>query len=1327
MGKRLVRDRTLNVTTRMSVRSPGVMTTSPSTRPAFSADGHYLAFDTADPLIAADTNGVSDVYVADVTSGALARVSVGNAGEEGNNSSFGAYLSQDGRYVAFLTGASNLVPGASDGAAVVYDRLGADFGAAYPFTFGGDEKECKFSCLPVKPGTGSYTTRAVDVSLPGRLIDLVFARSYNSDDKSGGPLGYGWSHGYHWRLRDYGATVEVRGGDGSRDTYTKNPDGTYADPPDVFNTLVANIDGTFTLTQKDQRSFDFDSFGLLTRIHEPAGNQITLSYTGALLTSITDTVGRTVTLSYNADSTLSQIQDPSGRRVTYGYDATGRLTAVTDKIGNSAGQDPAQHRWTYAYDGTTHRLTTITDPDGRLRVTNTYDTNGRVIQRRDGMSALTTFSYTPNQIVITDPRQHQLTKTFDGRTRTLTQSETVGGVLYNAGVTYDAAGNVLSSTDRNGGRTDYTYDTRGNVLTRTDPQVNPQTPRYVTTYEYDTRNNLTMVTDAKGFIATRTYQATSNVPLSTSSQIDASTLATSKYEYLDPSNPGLPTRIIAPRGNSTGTPDYTYSTVLAYNAQGNLSQKIDADGAKTTYGYDALGRRTSVVDPEGYAPGGIPADHTWTTAYDANDQITGDTNPLGQSNGYAYDGAGDRTTLTDRRGNVTTYIYDNAARLWKVRQKPDPVAQPTLVYDTVVTRDGNGNVTAVTQANGAVTEYGYDALDRLTSTTVHPATGTNLVMSLALDGNGNVTTRTTADGVATSYGYDALNRLLTVSATGLSTISYAYDELLRRTSMTDGTGSTTYAYDRLSRLTSVTQPNGAITYGYDLDSNRTSVSYPGTGGGTVSYVFSPGGRLSSLTDWSSRTSTYTYTAAGLAKTVGAPGGLITTYTYDRAQRLSSLVNAVGATTITSHAYTLDSEGNRTALAEFLAGITTPGTTDSFGFGYDGLNRLTAVTTTNPESFTLDGASNITARTGPSATYTIDGENRPTSDGTNTLTWSDADRLIARGADTFGYDPLDRLVSSTVSGTTRAYAYSGDGLLQSRTESGNTTNLLWDPSTSIAALLQSGGDRIVYGLGPLYVVKADGTTRALARDGGKSVRAEVDGTGSVMGSWRYRAYGEIAQSFGQSTLSLLGYAGQLLDPSGLLYMRARWYEAASGRFTVVEPLVGGIAMPVSLNGCVYAFARPTTLDDPTGLYPNRQSCASLQRRITNTRNELEKRKQEIEEDKLNFQETNPEELAAHQRLFQQRQADLRNRLTEWEDEGCDDSGGSALPADVSDWLSEPLPWPRPKVSTAGPDPKVVAAGLGGTAIVIYLVYRAVRFAPSLLPPLWPTIPVNLAVP
>jgi RHS repeat-associated protein len=791
-----------------------------------------------------------------------------------------------------------------------------DYGSDKPFGFAPWNA---YSPQGVNLGTGNFVNSAEDLAMPGRLLGFSFIRSYNSADLSTGPLGPAWTHSYNWRLTDGGATVTIRRGDGRLDQFTRNPDLSYAAPIGVFDTLVKNPDTTFTLTLKNQVGFSFTSAGVLTRISEPAGNQLNLSYTAGNLTTITDTVGRAVSLSY-IGTTLSQIQDPLGRKVTYGYDGSGRLITVTDKIGNTAGQNPFDHQWHYGYDGTSRHLTTITDPDGRVQVTNTYDGQGRVYEQRDGMLNLTTNVYTSGQTVTTDPRGHATTYTFDSLSREQTEVDVVGGISYILTNHYDASGNRDYVIDRRGYQTDFTYDTRGNMLTKTDPLV-PPGPRYLTQFAYDTKNNLTVLTDARNFTTTNAYDAGSNVKLSTTAQITTgpATYAVTKWEYTDALNPGLPTKVISPRGNTTGTPNYLYSQSLSYDTSGNLSQVIDADGNKTTFGYDGVGRQTTMVDPDGYAAGGVPAQHTWTTVYDENDRVKETIDPLSHSTFSGYDGAGNRTSSTDRNGNVTNYAYDDASRLLDVKQKPDPIGDPTLEYTTSVIRDLNGNATQVTQANGVVTDYGYDALNRLTSFTTHPTGVLDLTTSYVLDGNGNATTRTTADSVATTYVYDEMSRLKTVSSAGLPVpIGYDYDELSRRKTMTDGTGTSTYTYDGLGRLTQAVQPNGTLGYGYDLDSNRTTLAYPAVG--SVTYVFSPAGRLSNLTDWGSRQSTYTYTAAGLAKTVVVPGGMTTTYTYDNAQRLTALLNATGSATISSHTYTLDNEGNRTAIDEIMNGI-----------------------------------------------------------------------------------------------------------------------------------------------------------------------------------------------------------------------------------------------------------------------------------------------------------------------------------------------------------------------------------------------------------------------
>ncbi|MEK7426600.1 MAG: hypothetical protein AAB131_22490, partial [Actinomycetota bacterium] len=82
----------------------------------------------------------------------------------------------------------------------------------------------------------------------------------------------------------------------------------------VFDTLVKSGDGTFTLTLTSQVQYEFASTGELTRIHEPAGNQLSFSYTTANLTTITDTVGRQVALTYDGSNRLTRSRIRWGAR-----------------------------------------------------------------------------------------------------------------------------------------------------------------------------------------------------------------------------------------------------------------------------------------------------------------------------------------------------------------------------------------------------------------------------------------------------------------------------------------------------------------------------------------------------------------------------------------------------------------------------------------------------------------------------------------------------------------------------------------------------------------------------------------------------------------------------------------------------------------------------------------------------------------------------------------------------------------------------------------------------------------------------------------------------
>jgi Tol biopolymer transport system component len=123
-----VRDRQSGTAERVSVASNGAQANGHSAYPAISADGRYVAFvSDANNLVPSDTNGHTDVFVHDRQSGATERVSVAAGGAQGNGDSGGLYgisISADGRYVAFLSHASNLVPGVPNGTwgVFVHDR-----------------------------------------------------------------------------------------------------------------------------------------------------------------------------------------------------------------------------------------------------------------------------------------------------------------------------------------------------------------------------------------------------------------------------------------------------------------------------------------------------------------------------------------------------------------------------------------------------------------------------------------------------------------------------------------------------------------------------------------------------------------------------------------------------------------------------------------------------------------------------------------------------------------------------------------------------------------------------------------------------------------------------------------------------------------------------------------------------------------------------------------------------------------------------------------------------------------------------------------------------
>ena len=151
-------------TTRISVNSSEVEANAASFASSVSGDGRYIAFDSiASNLVPSDTNGVSDIFVRDRSTGLTTRVSVSSTGGQANGESYLPSISSDGRYIAFSSAASNLVPGdtnadaSSKYEAFVHDRIS------------GQTVRVNVNSLGHQGNTGATSSRP-SISADGRFV-----------------------------------------------------------------------------------------------------------------------------------------------------------------------------------------------------------------------------------------------------------------------------------------------------------------------------------------------------------------------------------------------------------------------------------------------------------------------------------------------------------------------------------------------------------------------------------------------------------------------------------------------------------------------------------------------------------------------------------------------------------------------------------------------------------------------------------------------------------------------------------------------------------------------------------------------------------------------------------------------------------------------------------------------------------------------------------------------------------------------------------------------------------------------------------------------------
>ena len=371
--------------------------------------------------------------------------------------------------------------------------------------------------------------------------------------------------------------------------------------------------------------------------------------------------------------------------------------------------------------------------------------------------------------------------------------------------------------------------------------------------------------------------------------------------------------------------------------------------------------------------------------------------------------------------------------------------------------------------------------------------------------------------------------------------------------------------------------NRVLSYLYDAAGNRTRITYPDSK--TVDYGYDDANRMSSVTDWLSKVTGYGYDDAGRLITTTFPTAITETRAYNAADQLPAITSTQGAATVISFTYALDNAGLRTAVLD-------PAGTESYG--YDSLYRLTAVTYTDAitQTYAYDAGGNRLSKADPNTTtsYTYDNADRMTAAGGVNYTYDSNGNQTGRGSDTFGWDAFNRMVTATVASTNVTYTYRGDDLRHTKIAAGATTTYTWDLNAGLPVVLQDGTNTYVYGLGLVSQTDGAGSQTYLLANGLGSTEKLTDGSGTVVGTYKYDAFGAVRSSSGTGSTEYR-FTGQQDDATlGYQYLRARYYDPAVGRFISRDAFPGFDTNPASQHAYAYALNDPVNLTDPSGEFP-----------------------------------------------------------------------------------------------------------------------------------------------
>jgi RHS repeat-associated protein len=1049
-------------------------------------------------------------------------------------------------------------------------------------------------------------------------------------------------------VRSISATYDGNGNVLSETTY----EGPTAGAATLGNTSTAVYDGNFNLV-----TLTLGGGAATATVGYDSNNN---------LTSVTDAVGNVTTAQFNADNTLAETRDPLGTRSVYTYKA-GAIKGLVETASvypangqGGASSTPNVAQMTYPAQG---QLETFTNALGET-ATCTYDAatgqlSSRTVADADGtVTLVTTYLRGPQSArVQTRKTQRYNQPLADASAETFT---------------YDDRGNIHFATDALGRTTEYRYNPNNFLQTIVYPPQGGFSARTIFGYTGDNLINALMLSsaspnvtwafgyDAVGRLLSRTDPNGNMTMFGYAMQVQQSPAAPSVKSVVFPLIAGAsnsyvqsltedclerPVALtdITVQGVTGGT------TTLAY-----ATQTDPATGAKVVQ----ITKTLPLVSPTQSPP------YTEITVYDASDRVISVTDPAGKlwTTGFSLAVTASPvtvqtvTTATDPLGNQSITVMDAAGRIVQYQQgRPAAGSSPAQWKTTSVTYDSSGNPKQVVETGSdgislpATTyAYAYDAQEHVLKVTVTPygkaaaaavysydkameyvrlQAPSGITETRTYNSRGLLKSYTDGRGNTLQYEYDAAGRFTTTTLPGGDVIANVLDPNGNRLQTTrNGVPEITRVFDALNRITSRTDNlmAKAVGYTYTPMNRVATLTYPDVAT-PLAYTYDGWQRINTVTDWSNRTTSYTYWPAGKLQDTTYPNGVLVHQTVDDANRVTGFNATVHGAVIASAAATFDAFSTLQTLDEILP--LGAGAPPDRTLTYDGDRLLTA----DGANLAYDSDGDMTLVPGVSGTLQYNVLRQLTAVGAAALTY-DLDGLqttLVNGATTrrFIKDPRDyraplvdladpaRAIRAWTSVTTATGPLALAPLAPPASNAKPLTVLPARPPTlgpeqpdpfeclpvldadpygdfenaldrTLVAQNSDGTNRVryVYGHGLISREEDAGTWQSYVFDGQGSTLALVDLSGTVTDRFAWSPYGAPLARQG-TTVDPFRYHGR--DGAadfgvGVLLMRFRPYQPGVQRFTTRDMLFGNGLSPQTQNRYAFVLGNPAQRIDPLGL-------------------------------------------------------------------------------------------------------------------------------------------------